>query len=235
MRRGTTTLGAGRRQLPLLPRNCQTQPDAQVPVTEGFVFWAGAPAQTAAAHYRVVRAGFDAVPLQPVRRSGGGLVPGIDPLTDVGVERFHGTVLAAFQQLRRQFGEPAFDEIYPAAGGRGEMQHEPGVVREPAPDRWRFVAGGVVQDELHAELRGDGLLDRFEELQELDRAVALVQRAQHLPGLDFSAAIDSLSDQVVSFVMSNQGGLWCRPSETGVPEGRAALDEAARVADSIAA
>ena len=53
------------------------------------------------------------------------------------------------------------------------MQHEPRVLREPASDRRSFVAGGVVEHHVHAQLGRDGLLDRLEELQELDRAVAL--------------------------------------------------------------
>ena len=38
-----------------------------------------------------------------------------------------------------------------------------------------LVAGGVVEHEVHVEVLGDVRVDRLEELEELDRAVALVQ------------------------------------------------------------
>jgi hypothetical protein len=54
-----------------------------------------------------------------------------------------------------------------------------------------FVAGGVVEHEVHAELLGNVGVDRFEEFQELDRAVALVQRADDLARLDVERGVEA--------------------------------------------
>ena len=53
---------------------------------------------------------------------------------DICVEHADGRVSTAAQQLGAQLTEPPFDEVDPAAGGRGEVQHEPGVLREPVDD-----------------------------------------------------------------------------------------------------
>ena len=45
----------------------------------------------------------------------GVFVPGIDPLADVGVQSADRVVRAAAQQLGGQLGEPALDEVDPAA------------------------------------------------------------------------------------------------------------------------
>ena len=87
------------------------------------------------------------------------------------------------RSLGGQFGEPTLDEVDPAAGGWGEVQDEAGVLREPASDGRGLMVGGVVEHEVHPEFGRDGLVDRFEELQEFDRAVALVQRADDLARL----------------------------------------------------
>jgi len=71
------------------------------------------------------------------------------------------------------------------------VQVKPGVRREPASDLRGLVAGGVVEHEVHVELGGDIAVDRLEELQELDRAVALVQRADHLPAPEVQSGVQA--------------------------------------------
>ena len=58
------------------------------------------------------------------------------------------------EELGGQLGEPALDEVDPRAAGRGEVQDEPGVLREPALDGRGLVAGGVVEHEVHVEVGG---------------------------------------------------------------------------------
>ena len=67
------------------------------------------------------------------------------------------------------------------------MQDETRVWREPATDFGGLVAGGVVEHEVHVEVPGT-FVDRLEELQELDGAVARVEGADHLAARMFSAA-----------------------------------------------
>lgn len=63
-----------------------------------------------------------------------------------------------------------------------------GVLCEPAADGRCLVAGGIVKHEVDIDLDRRCGIDRLEELQELNRAMALVQRADHLARLDVRAA-----------------------------------------------
>lgn len=54
------------------------------------------------------------------------------------------------------------------------------------------MAGGVVEHEVHVEVDGYVLVDCLQELQELDRAVALVQRSDHLPALDVQRRVQAV-------------------------------------------
>ena len=65
------------------------------------------------------------------------------------------------------------------------------MLREPAPDRRGLVAGGVVEHEVHFQVRRARRRRSLEELQELDRAVALVQRADHLARLDVQRGVEA--------------------------------------------
>src|ERR1700704_5550955 len=53
------------------------------------------------------------------------LVPGLDPLADVGVQRADGAVRAATQELGGELAEPPLHEVYPRARRRGEAQVKP--------------------------------------------------------------------------------------------------------------
>ena len=58
-------------------------------------------------------------------------------------------------------------------------------------DRWRLVGDAVVEDHVHVELGGDFAVEGLEELLELDRAVAGVQRADHLAGRDVQRGVEA--------------------------------------------
>ena len=76
--------------------------------------------------------------------------------------------MPAAQRFVGEFPEPAFDQVQPGRGGRGEVQVEPWM-------RWRsqrlhvgmLVGGVVVQDQVHRKAFGDFAVDGAEELQEL--------------------------------------------------------------------
>jgi len=53
------------------------------------------------------------------------------------------------------------------------------------------VGGGVVEDEVDVEVGRDLAVDRLEELLELDRAVAGVQRPDHLTGGDVQCRVEA--------------------------------------------
>ena len=59
---------------------------------------------------------------------------------------------------------------------------EPGVGGQPLADLRRLVRGAVVEDHVDVEIVGDLAVERLQELLELDRAVAAVQRADDLAG-----------------------------------------------------
>jgi hypothetical protein len=65
------------------------------------------------------------------------------------------------------------------------------MLRQPASGFRGFVAGGVVEHEVHVELGGDVLIDRLQELQELDRAVTRVQLADHLATLNVQRGVQA--------------------------------------------
>jgi hypothetical protein len=53
------------------------------------------------------------------------------------------------------------------------------------------VRGGVVEHEVDVELVGDLTVDRGQKLLELDRAVALVQRADHPARADVQRGVQA--------------------------------------------
>ena len=55
----------------------------------------------------------------------GVVVPGFDPVIEVGGDRGHGCVRGSLQQFAGDFREPAFHEVQPAAARGREMEREP--------------------------------------------------------------------------------------------------------------
>ena len=83
----------------------------------------------------------------------GVFVPVGDPGADRGDEVADRAVGAAFDPFRGQLGEPALDEIQPGAVGRREVEREARVAEQPALDRRRLVGRGVVEHDVHVEVR----------------------------------------------------------------------------------
>lgn len=61
--------------------------------------------------------------------------------------------------LRRQFREPALDQIHLGAIGRGDVKTEAGMAPQPPLNRRGAVGGDVVQDDMHCEFIGHALVD----------------------------------------------------------------------------
>ena len=108
-----------------------------------------------------------------------GVLPGLDPGADVGLEGLYGAVVAAADELIGDVGEPPFDLVDPAGIGRGEMHMEPGVSSEPFADGRGFVGAVVVANQVNVEVIGDLGVDLDQEFSELDGAVSPVQAGDH--------------------------------------------------------
>src|SRR5437870_6642185 len=108
-------------------------------------------------------------------------VPVVEPGADVAFELGDAAVDAAAEHLGGDLGEPALDEVEPGGALRDEVEHKARVADEPALDRWRLVGGVIVEDQMQLEPGRRLALELVEELLELERAVAGVQAADHLP------------------------------------------------------
>src|SRR6266849_4120614 len=84
---------------------------------------------------------------------------------------------AATAALIGQFTKPSFDEVEPRRGGRCEVQVEARMLGQPVLDLRMFVRRVVVQDHGDVKLRGDILIDRRQDLAELDVAMPRIAGA----------------------------------------------------------
>jgi len=100
------------------------------------------------------------------------LVPGRGPVAQVVFERDDALVRAAFQESAGEFREPAFHEVQRGVARRREVQDETWVAKQPAVDLGSLVCRGVIEHDMDVELGGNGLVDRDEELLELERMPA---------------------------------------------------------------
>ena len=95
------------------------------------------------------------------------LISVLDPGFDGGLELFDIVEGPTPDALSGDFGEQPLDEVEPGTGGRGEVQREAFVPRQPALHGRGLVGGVVVDDQMQIEI-GEGLaVDLFEEVQEL--------------------------------------------------------------------
>src|SRR5260370_15669518 len=100
-----------------------------------------------------------------------------DEAVDGGLEVDDRAKDAALEAAPGEFGEEALDGIEPRARGRGEVEDEARMARQPGLDL-RMLMGGVVVDDDVDDLTGGGFrLVRLEEAGELLVAVALAAAA----------------------------------------------------------
>jgi len=109
------------------------------------------------------------------------VVPGFDPVPDVGFEGLDGAVIGALEQVCGHVGEEPLDLVDPRGVRRGEVHVEARMGREPLGDGQGLVGAVVVADQVHVEIVGHLLIDLGQELLELDRAVTSVQGGDHRP------------------------------------------------------
>ena len=108
-----------------------------------------------------------------------GCVPRGEERIDAALQIAHAAEDAAAHGLLAEFGEPAFDQVEPARTGRDEVQHEPRVPRQPAPDARVAVGAVVVEDQVQGFPVGKLGVEFAQELEELLMAVVLVALADH--------------------------------------------------------
>ncbi len=111
-------------------------------------------------------------------------VPLLDPGFDVAFECGDAVVDAAADLAVGEEPEPAFDLVQPRGAGRGEVQMESWVGREPGADRRGLVGGQVVADQVHIQFGRHGLVDLGQELLELGGAVSSLDGVDDQPGRD---------------------------------------------------
>src|SRR5882762_5965717 len=86
---------------------------------------------------------------------------------DRGLKRAGAPVGPTFDLFVGEQGEPALDEIEPGRAGRGEVEMEPGPTGQPAVNHRRLVRAVVIQNQVHVQLGGHGVVERVEEGAEL--------------------------------------------------------------------
>ena len=109
------------------------------------------------------------------------------------------------------------------------MKDKPGVRHQPALDRRRLVRGAVVENQVDVELCRHLALERDQELLELERPVAGVQRPDHLPGRDVQRAVQARDPRALVVVSSALGtcpAAWAGSPRSDPPPGSDSLIDA---------
>ena len=90
-----------------------------------------------------------------------------------GIEQLrHAAEAGPRQRLLAQVAEKAFHQVEPGRTGRGKMQVEARVTRQPGVDLGMFMGGVVVDDQVEFDPGGRFLLDLPQKVQPLAVGVA---------------------------------------------------------------
>ena len=84
--------------------------------------------------------------------------------------------------FRGERREPSLNKVDPRRTCWREVYVEPRTLRQPTPNRRRLVSRVVVHHEMDVEMLGDLLVDRVQELLELDRSMTSMAFADDLSG-----------------------------------------------------
>ena len=95
---------------------------------------------------------------------------------------------AAVDALPGHFGEEILDGIEPGGPGRREVECPTRVARQPGQHFRMLVRGAVVEHRVDHLAGGDLALDRVEEANEFEMAMALMQRPMTVPSSTLRAA-----------------------------------------------
>src|SRR6185295_12756776 len=82
--------------------------------------------------------------------------------------------------------EPTFDHIDPGGAGRREVKMEARTFHEPSMDH-SLVSAIVVQDEMHVQGIGHGLLNRVQKLAKFFASMSTMDLADNTSGFDFQS------------------------------------------------
>ena len=134
----------------------------------------------------------------------GVVVPGFHPSADVRLERLHGTVVAADQEVSGDKGEEPFDLVDPAGVGRREVHVEPRVSLQSLADGGVLVGSVVVADLVDLSTR-IGALDRVQERNEIGARVPLGAATMDFPARHFESG-EQARCAVPLVVVSDPGG-----------------------------
>ena len=88
----------------------------------------------------------------------------------------------AAKALLGQHAEPAFDEVEPGGTSGSEVQLEARVGEEPLADRFMFVGGIVVKDDVQGEMGREGAMDAAQELKKFLMPMTAVALSDDLAG-----------------------------------------------------
>lgn len=104
-------------------------------------------------------------------------VPRREELGDGALKIAHTVEDAAANGLLAEFGKPTFDQVEPARTGWNEVQHEPGMMGQPALHARVAVRAVVVEDQMQGRATGELSVEPLEKLQELLMSVARITLA----------------------------------------------------------
>ena len=106
-------------------------------------------------------------------------VPRGEKIGDGALEFVHAVKDAAPHGFLAEFGKPPLDQVEPARTGRDKVQHEPGMLFEPAPDPLVAVRAVIVQNQVQVFSRGELGIESFEKLQKLLMPMPGIALADH--------------------------------------------------------
>ena len=108
----------------------------------------------------------------------------VDVIADSDFQFFHTSERPAPNPFVGKFGKPAFHQIDPGAVSGSEVDVKSRTLGEPLPDDGCFVGTVVVRDDVDIETGRHLSLDQIEEPAKLDRAMTVMELADHATGLE---------------------------------------------------
>jgi hypothetical protein len=119
-----------------------------------------------------------------------GLVVGPDVLHQLAAQLARGGEDAPGNAVPLDLGKPKLHLVEPGAIGRGVVNGDPGVRRQPVPDRLRLVSGEIVADQVDRPAPRLGADDVVEKLDELGAGVPGGGPALDVPGADLQRGVE---------------------------------------------
>ena len=99
--------------------------------------------------------------------------------TDRSFQFANAAVNAAAQLPFGEQRKPALDQVEPGAAGGRKVQMEARMAQEPALDGWGLMGAVIIEDQVQLQVAWHRGVDGCKEVAKLDRAVALMELADH--------------------------------------------------------